>query len=289
MARKFDNVTDKGFFYKNLWFFGLIAVAILLIIAIFSTRFWRNVIICALLDGFIVVQLFSKSRKYNLIEKLAAVFFGIIYSVFSFIGWTRIGWGLLFVYVLFCLGAIFYIYFKGKKRLSIISVFGGLAIIRLLRMFYRFNYLSGYFKFWLLPLIIASMATIVSVIIVIRKCAVKRGLTTTEMRLDKPKSLSISVALLTFVCAFSVLWIGLNVLNYTLDSSTPVLKTYTVIDKKQRGGGKTLKKYDLVLDSEELTLSVDIYTYKNYEIGEEITISVYQGAFNEAYYVYENK
>ena len=134
------------------------------------------------------------------------------------------------------------------------------------------------------------MATIVSVIVFIRKRFINKELATTDMKLvDKPKSLMFPALFLVFICTFSVFWIGANLINYALDFSTPVLKTYTVIEKKQRGGGKALKNYDLILndESEELTMSVDIYTYKNYEIGEKITISIYQGALDVAYYVYD--
>ena len=141
-----------------------------------------------------------------------------------------------------------------------------------------------------MPLIVAGMATIVSVIVFIRKRFINKELATTDMKLvDKPKSLMFPALFLVFICTFSVFWIGANLINYALDFSTPVLKTYTVIEKKQRGGGKALKNYDLILndESEELTMSVDIYTYKNYEIGEKITISIYQGALDVAYYVYD--
>lgn len=136
----------------------------------------------------------------------------------------------------------------------------------------------------ILPLIIGIVISLVfSIMIVI--------LFYTYNKKSKRKiSMLVSIIFICLLLGATVNRKCIERLNYCLDTSTPIVKEYKILDKiEQISAGRTSSKnYYLILDNYEHPLGemkVTHYTYNDYEIGDYIKVYKYSGAFNISYYV----
>ncbi len=113
--------------------------------------------------------------------------------------------------------------------------------------------------------------------------------------LKKVGSIAVNVMfaiLLGFVFGF----FSAQSLNYALDTSTPTEYEYQITDKTissghRRRGRSGSKSYYLWLETGEgeMKFSVTKGDYENYEIGDVYTVALYDGAFDEPYYISGNR
>ena len=78
-------------------------------------------------------------------------------------------------------------------------------------------------------------------------------------------------------------------MNVYLDFSTPTYENFVIIDKDVDAGSRQITTYELKVQNGEVDFWLDVSeeTYYNYEINDTITLSIYNGAFNEPYYIYD--
>ena len=75
-------------------------------------------------------------------------------------------------------------------------------------------------------------------------------------------------------------------LNYILDTSEPIFYEMPVVDKDVNTGGKSTTYY-LYLDwqGQQISMTVSQSDYYRYEIGDPVPVTLYEGAFDDPYYI----
>lgn len=87
---------------------------------------------------------------------------------------------------------------------------------------------------------------------------------------------------------FFLVWSTANNLNYMLDTSEPEHFDARIVDKEIDSSGKTTDyEITVVLDEEEVTFDVSQSVYFHYEVGQFLPVELYQGFFNDPYYIHE--
>ena len=79
-------------------------------------------------------------------------------------------------------------------------------------------------------------------------------------------------------------------MNVYLDMSTPTYEEYIIIDKDIKAGSRQITTYEFEVKKDDIvfTIGVSETSYYSYEVNDTIRLSVYNGAFNEPYYIHEN-
>jgi len=88
--------------------------------------------------------------------------------------------------------------------------------------------------------------------------------------------------------AFAMIWSTANNLNYMLDLSEPERFDMVIVDKEIDTSGKNTD-YEMTLRfrDEVIELNVSQSVYFRYEIGQNLPVDLYQGFFNDPYYIKE--
>ena len=78
-------------------------------------------------------------------------------------------------------------------------------------------------------------------------------------------------------------------MNVYLDTSAPTYEEYVIIDKGIKAGSRqvTTYEFDVKKDATVFTIGVSETVYYSHEVNDTIKLSIYNGAFNEPYYIYE--
>lgn len=77
-------------------------------------------------------------------------------------------------------------------------------------------------------------------------------------------------------------------LNYILDTSKPVYYQMPVVDKDINTGGKSTTYYlYLEFRGQEISMTVSQSDYYRYALGDLVPVTLYQGAFDDPYYIME--
>lgn len=106
----------------------------------------------------------------------------------------------------------------------------------------------------------------------------------------RKKSERVLVPVLTLTFSFLFVWVALGVFNYSLDTGTPQQIVADVYDMRVSSGGRGPTVYELTLqtrEGEEITLNVGQRVWHEVKEGDRITVSLYEGALGEPYYIYE--
>ena len=128
--------------------------------------------------------------------------------------------------------------------------------------------------FWVIPLIIGVIAGIISFFLV------KADL------LDYTKSNLVLMPIVVCFMFFAITWTTAMNMNYALDFSEPAEHTAVIVDKDSDTSGKSINfSFILELDGKTIELDISHSDYENYEIGNEVIIKLYRGAFNDAFYI----
>ena len=77
-------------------------------------------------------------------------------------------------------------------------------------------------------------------------------------------------------------------LNYILDTSDPVCYQMPVVDKDISTGGKSTTYYlRMEFKGQEISMTVSQSDYYRYALGDFVPVTLYQGAFDDPYYIME--
>ena len=142
----------------------------------------------------------------------------------------------------------------------------------------RFEYLGNTNFVWLYSAIIGVLFTLIAIILVIKY----------KDDIQEHENIYF-IPLLTMMA--SVIFFGLSALffNYVIDDSSLSDILVEIIDMDIDTGYRSLTTYDLtiVYNNEEYVIGTSQSMYYQLEIGDEITITYYEGAFGIEYLIYE--
>ena len=163
-------------------------------------------------------------------------------------------------------------------RFSQIAV-GLLSLLYVLKQMFYVECSESEFPFWLPSLIAAGCLCALSVVFVI---------SAKNVFLRKREKVFIPIA--AFCVTFLCVWMVLYVCNYSLDASDPQSISAEVCEMDVRSGGRAPTTYNLTVktqNGEEIDLNVSQRVWHALEKGDQITVSLYKGALDESYYIYE--
>lgn len=167
---------------------------------------------------------------------------------------------------------------KGIPRLTQVLT-AAVALLLVVREGLYWEYIQSEFPFWLPSLIAAVCLCALSVICVFFL-----------KDLLRKKSERVLVPVLTLTFSFLFVWVALGVFNYSLDTGTPQQIVADVYDMRVSSGGRGPTVYELTLqtrEGEEITLNVGQRVWHEVKEGDRVTVSLYEGALGEPYYIYE--
>lgn len=105
---------------------------------------------------------------------------------------------------------------------------------------------------------------------------------------DDRVSERIAFVIAGFLVGFFLVWPTLLNLNYLLDTQIPQIYEMPVEDKNINTSGKnTTYHLDVSFHGELLELEVSQSQYYQFDIGDEIPVMLYEGAFHDPFYVVE--
>lgn len=219
---------------------------------------------------------FRNKKELSKTGKILSLFFSAVPWITVITLSNRIY--LIYITVLFF--AIFgYVVMKYLKELKVCKMLNFEATLLAIFMLtdsraYSFIDKPRGLHFWVIPLIIGIIAGIISFFLV------KADL------LDYTKSNLVLMPIVVCFMFFANTWTTAMNMNYALDFSEPAEHTAVIVDKDSDTSGKSINfSFILELDGKTIELDVSHSDYENYEIGNEVIIKLYRGAFNDAFYV----
>lgn len=219
---------------------------------------------------------FRNKKELSKTGKILSLFFSAVPWITVITLSNRIY--LIYITVLFF--AIFgYVVMKYLKELKVCKMLNFEATLLAIFMLtdsraYSFIDKPRGLHFWVIPLIIGIIAGIISFFLV------KADL------LDYTKSNLVLMPIVVCFMFFAITWTTAMNMNYALDFSEPAEHTAVIVDKDSDTSGKSINfSFILELDGKTIELDVSHSDYENYEIGNEVIIKLYRGAFNDAFYI----
>ena len=141
---------------------------------------------------------------------------------------------------------------------------------------YTFVEKTKFLHLWEIPLVLSLLLTGITVYFL-----VKGGI---ELQKDSVSE-RVCLPFLVLFMSFALLTFTAANLNCALDRSDPTPYTVTVKDKR-RTAGKVNRCFLIVtVEGQELELDVPASDYRETDIGDPVTVEVYEGAFGKAYCV----
>lgn len=187
----------------------------------------------------------------------------------------------LLLYAIFNIVVTIYIYRTTGKEYKSIWAFGALSYLSSVVFFLRVKLINDD---WWLTIVIPSIIVAVVVFIPCLIYGIK------QFKLYRDLEKLIGVPMLGIMVGFLITFLTISSMNVYLDTSKPAYEKFVIIDKNVRTGARQLTTYELEVQKGEkfFYIGVSEEAYYDYEITDEITLSIYSGAFNVPYYVYEN-
>lgn len=243
-------------------FFAGIGGTIIMILIIWSLEFF---------------SIFLNKNPTNIFGIITVIVFCLLVAVFSLLGIRRLTAIAFWIYSV--IGAIVnaIVYFKKKEGSTVVVITLMFAFIISVLPVLNIKTINS-FPFWI-PSLIVCLVLFIPVLLY------------SMITYDKKRNLEhlICIPLLALIGGFGITWMSLNTMNYCLDFSTPKEEVFVIVDKKVTSGARTITSYDVIVKNSNTSfrISIDEYSYRSFEIGDDIILSKYSGAFNEAYYIFE--
>ena len=246
--------------------------------------YFRNSIYGTIIENIFIVGLlvylsFSKRIDLPILGKITVLSFGILYILSIIIDLGKIEALFFFLYSVFNIGVSIYLYRKYEKEYKSIWIIGAFSYLMTAIFAMRVKYINGEFSpTFLIPAIVVG-------VLVFMPCLIY-GLV--QYTLNKDLEKVICIPLLGIFGGFALTWLTISSMNVYLDTSTPTYVEFVIIDKDIDTGARQITTYEFEVKNEdtEFTIGVSEKTYYEYEINDIITLSIYKGAFNEAYYIH---
>lgn len=149
--------------------------------------------------------------------------------------------------------------------------------------FKDYTFIDNSFPFWELPLIIAFIALIATIVLLVSEFFVPK---------DNRKSERIAWPILVAFFAFFLTWSIICNLNYALDFTEPQIYTATVVEKEiiTHSRGRTSDYvFHLLVGERKIKMYVSQTEYYHYDENNNFPVKLYDGAFGEPFFISGNR
>lgn len=260
---------------------GLTVYSLLPELSDFRNSIYGTMVVYFALTGIILYVTLSKRINMPILGRVTVWTYLGLHILLVVIDLGKIEALFLLLYAIFNIAVTIYIYRTTGEEYKSIWAFGTLSYLSSVLFAIRVQFINDD---WWLTIIIPSI--IVAVVVLI-PCLIY-GITQFKLYRDWEKL--ISVPLLGVMVGFLITFLTISSMNVYLDTSNPTYEEFVIIDKDIRAGARQLTTYELEVQKGEKNFYIGVSEeeYYDYEITDEITLSIYSGAFNEPYYIYEN-
>ncbi|MGN0807586.1 MAG: hypothetical protein ACI4MN_03960 [Candidatus Coproplasma sp.] len=222
-------------------------------------------------------SVFLNKNPINIFGIITIAVFCLLIAIFSLLSIRRVSPVVFWIYAFIGSLVNIFVYVKKKEWNIVVIITLGFSYLITLLPVLNIKTINP-FPFWI-PSLIVCLVIFIPVLLY------------SIISYKKKKKLEhlICIPLIALFCGFFMTWSTLGTMNYCLDYSTPKQEAFIITDKKVISGARTITSYDVYVKNSNtsFSISIDETSYNNYEIGDEIVLSLYSGAFNEAYYIYE--
>ena len=260
---------------------GLFVYFLLPELSDFRNSIYGSIVDFLILVGIILCVTLSRKISMPLIGKITVWGYGLLFILLSIFDFGRIEMLFLFIYSVINVCITIFLYQKYGVAYKSIWLFGVLSYFTTIVVVLRVKYLHGELNSTFL-----WSAILVSIIIFV-PCLIY-GIRYFKLYRDWEKL--IGLPLVALLGGFVLTWLTVSSMNVYLDTSAPIYEKYTIIDKDIKAGSRQVTTYELEVKKDDtvFTIGVSEIAYYSYEVNDTIRLSVYNGAFNEPYYIHEN-
>lgn len=247
----------------------------------FRNSIYGSIVYFLILSGIILSVTLSRKISMPLLGKITVWVYGLLFILSSIFDFGRIEMLFFFIYAIGNVCVAIYLYKKHGIAYKSIWLFGAFSYLSTAFIVLRVKYLHDEFTS---PFMWVSI--IVSIIIFV-PCLIY-GIKYFKSYRDWEKLIGVPLAAL--LLGFVSTWLTVSSMNVYLDMSTPTYEKYIIIDKDIKAGSRQITTYEFEVKKDDIvfTIGVSETSYYSYEVNDTIRLSVYNGAFNEPYYIHEN-
>lgn len=260
---------------------GLFVYFLLPELSDFRNSIYGSIVYFLILVGIILCVTVSRKISMPLLGKITVWGYGLLFILLSIFDFGRIEMLFLFIYSVINVCIAIFLYQKHGVAYKSILLFGALSYFTTIVVVLRVKYLHGELNSTFL-----WSAILVSIIIFV-PCLIY-GIRYFKLYRDWEKLIGLPLAVL--LVGFVLTWLTVASMNVYLDTSAPTYEEYTIIDKDVKAGSRQVTTYELEVKKDDtvFTIGVSEIAYYRHEVNDTIRLSVYNGAFNEPYYIHEN-
>jgi hypothetical protein len=260
---------------------GLLVYFLLPELSDFRNSIYGSIVDFLILVGIILCVTVSRKISMPLLGKITVWGYGLLFILLSIFDFGRIEMLFLFIYSVINVCIAIFLYQKYGVAYKSILLFGALSYFTTIVVVLRVKYLHGELNSTFL-----WSAILVSIIIFV-PCLIY-GIRYFKLYRDWEKLIGLPLAVL--LGGFVLTWLTVASMNVYLDTSAPTYEEYTIIDKDIKAGSRQVTTYELEVKKDDtvFTIGVSEIAYYRHEVNDTIKLSVYNGAFNEPYYIHEN-
>ena len=223
----------------------------------------------------------SFTPRINMFKAGKALVVGLptLFLLLDLLNIGKISFLILFLYSVLNVSVSIYNYLKTEKEYKSVWLFGAFAFIVSIAPCLRVKTIDTSFPFWKPALVVCLIAFAVTLTVFIRR----------YLRIRDPENL-IAAPLLALLAGFALTFLTLSSGNVVLDRSEPTYETFEIVDKHISAGARQVTTFNVLVENDSVDFSITISErhYREYEIGDEITLSIYSGAFGVRYYIHES-
>ncbi len=260
---------------------GLFVYLLLPELSDFRNSIYGSIVYFLVLAGIILCVTLSRKVSMPLLGKITVWGYGLLFILLSIFDFGKIEMLFFFLYAIINVCVAIFLYQKHGIAYKSIWFFGAFSYFTTIVIVLRVKYLHGEFSsnfLW--------SAIIVSTIIFI-PCLIY-GIRYFKLYRDWEKLIGLPLAVL--LGGFVLVWLTVSSMNVYLDTSAPTYEEYIIVDKDIKAGSRQVTTYELEVKKNDTTFTIGVSetAYYNHEVNDKIKLSIYNGAFNEPYYIHEN-
>lgn len=232
------------------------------------------------LSGIMLWITLSRIINMPLLGKITVWLYGLLFLLLGIFDFGRIELLFFFIYAIVNVGVAVFLYEEHSMAHICICLFGILSYLKSVYIIFRVEHLLDDFAspcLWI---------TIILSIIIFIPCLIY-GIKGFKADKNWEKiALPFCVLLISFVFVYSTV----ASMNVYLDTSLPIYEEYIIVDKDIEAGAREVTTYELEVKKGDTTFTIGVSdtTYYSYEINDTIRLSLYEGAFNDPYYIHED-
>ena len=244
----------------------------------FRNSIYGLIVYFLVLSGIILYVTLSREISMPLLGKITVWAYGLLFLLSGIFDFGRIEMLFFFIYAIINICVVIFLYKKYDIGYKSIWLFGVFSYLTTAFIVLRVKYLHDAPFLWL--------AIIVSIIVFI-PCLIYAIIYFMPYR-DWENLISVPLAAL--LISFAVVWLTVSSMNVYLDTSAPAYEEYIIVDKDVKAGSRQVTTYELEVKKGDTTFTIGVSetTYYSHEVNDTIKLSIYRGAFNKPYYIYEN-